>query len=307
MEGNTNLLLEKIDQHWKWSLAIFITTTLWLLNYFNILPFVKQTKLYESNLFYPVVLLFLLSLLTIVIKICHKANPLTRSYKHLKYAAPQIRKFLDENRRIFISVGPNSSAGQIGDIRTDPAVWETTKKNIILPNNDKILTLLEHVQNYKTTERDIVGRMKTHIHAFKEHCNNPHMDYTQHQFPMDFSDLIYKYSKNSSWRRRWLLNKITTWIRREILEEEINIQSIKFFGSALYIGKPSDIDILVKTSSIGLDTINCEALAWKHIQNRFTEKFNIKIDVKVFSGLEEQQFQDFLSKIPDSKEVDIHG
>ena len=72
-------------------------------------------------------------------------------------------------------------------------VWEDSKQNIILPNNGKLLAILENIKQYSSEEKMVVDAMKNHIEAFRTHCENPLFDYTDHQFPMSFSDLIYQY------------------------------------------------------------------------------------------------------------------
>ncbi len=180
-------------------------------------------------------------------------------------------------------------------------VWEDSKQNIICPNNIEIKALLSNVQYLDEQERPVVEKMLNHIEAFQTHCENPNFDYSNNQFPLNFSNLIYKYSaalRNSKNR----ISEYSEWLKAEITKESISVESIIFFGSALYGEESVDVDCIVKSEASSVGGVKSEAAKWKSVAASFERNFKIKLHLTVFSKMEEQAFNNFFSKLPDYQE-----
>lgn len=229
-----------------------------------------------------------------------KGEKKSKKYKSLKKAAPDLRKLLDENRRVFLTFGPNSDAGNVEDVRWDMQVWENTKQNNILPNNNQILSIINNVSNLTNEEERIAGDMRSHIEAFKTHCSDPLFDYSEHQFPMAFADLINQYCSNNQHTRA---TEYGAWVKQKVTAKSISIEKMYLYGGALYSQKTSDIDVLVKVETTAVDDIKVQALVWKDISRDFREAFGLKLHLTVFTGLEVQNYNQFLSKIPSHLEI----
>lgn len=99
----------------------------------------------------------------------------------------EVKALLKENRRIYRSFGPNSSADVREELRTDLTLWESAKSETIMPNNDEIASIIGKFQSSVPSKFEpVFQEMLNHIYAFKEHCNNPDFDYSAYQFPASF-------------------------------------------------------------------------------------------------------------------------
>lgn len=223
-----------------------------------------------------------------------------RKFKNLKKAAPTIRWILDENRRIFVNFGPNSGAGGVENVRMDMNVWEHTKQNIIVPNNDKLQNILKNIKKYSSEEKILVENMINHIEAFRVHCDNAMFDYSQHQFPMPFSDLIYQYCSANLDSKA---SNYGNWLQNQAANNSIPIEEIYVFGSALYREETIDVDILVKTNTKTINEIKNQADVWKQISSLFKDEYGLHLHLTVFSALETDSYNEFLSKIPSNLRI----
>ncbi len=218
----------------------------------------------------------------------------SRSYRNLKSVSGEIRKYLEENRRIFKECGPNSDKSQMGEIHQDMGVWETSKKEIIVPNNQAIYDLLKSVKSITSAQWPVVDKMFSHIVHFSAHVDNPTIDYSNHQFPQEFSDLIYDFGKPSKEREK-LINQISDWLKSEC--SDLNVVSVELFGSALYSDSISDFDLLVQTNDSCIEEIKSNTKAWKSLESNFYKAFSLKLHLLVFSKLEEKSHAEFVSKL----------
>lgn len=222
-----------------------------------------------------------------------------KDYKSLVDASEDIRPLMDDNRRIFMAFGPNSESGSTGDIRHDFEVWQECKQEQIVPNNEKILSLLNSVHTFKKHEEIIISDMKSHIQAFKTHCENPDFDYSDNQFPIVFSDLILGYCAQQP-------NKIEAY--KEWLEIELNdirhkVEAVYIFGSALYGQEKTDLDVIIKTLDTEVEEIRSLAQVFKGLKKSFHSQFNLHLHLKVYSELESGTYNDFMSKIAAVKRI----
>lgn len=222
-----------------------------------------------------------------------------KRYKSLAKSAKEIRPLIDDNRRIFTAFGPNSKSGNTDDLRQDYEVWEHLKREQVVPNNDKILSILNCVATYSQEELLIVNKMKSHITAFNKHCADPNFDYTNNQFPLGFADLIFSYSRKGS-------NKIdhySKWLQKNLTGSLDNIEAVYIFGSALYGQETTDVDVIIKNNLDSIDEVRRFSETSKEIRDSFEIEFSIALHLQVFSNLETKSFSEFLKKIHKSEKV----
>ncbi len=226
-----------------------------------------------------------------------------RRFQNLKQAAPKIRKYIDDNRRIFINFGPNSSTASGGEVRRDMGMWEISKKTVICPNNAEIKSILTNIQKPTQQEIAVIDKMLNHIDAFDAHCKDPYFDYSDNQFPPDFSKLIHEYCGQIS---KSHINEYSNYLKTKITEHAISVESVIFFGSALYGEETADVDCLIKSNATSIDIVKNESVKWRLIRNSFKENFNIKLHLTIFSKMskiDEVAYNDFLAKLPDHRKV----
>lgn len=102
-----------------------------------------------------------------------------------------IKPYLSENERIFESFGPNSGANSKGPLRRDLTLWYKASREKILPNNKEISNLIEINSKLIPVEyNDVIRQFINHVYAFDKHCADTSFDYSQFQFPKEFSDII---------------------------------------------------------------------------------------------------------------------
>lgn len=238
-------------------------------------------------------LMIAFSILIYFLRLVNHPNSGRRKYKSLKSASKEIRRLIDDNRRVFTAFGPNTDAGTIDRLRMDYEVWESLKTEQVCPNNDQILNILNSVRKLDSNEEPIVFEMKSHIQAFKKHCEDPSFDYTGNQFPVAFSDLIMKYcagNENS-------IEIYSDWFRDQLSHSNCIIDSVYLFGSALYGQEKYDVDVLIKTAASELNEIENDAIYFTELKNRFASSFNLKLHLKVYSDLEQDSYEEFIKKV----------
>ncbi|EMF7366339.1 hypothetical protein ABMY33_21435 [Vibrio vulnificus] len=233
------------------------------------------------------------------LKYYHRDLDKVVTYKSLRKAASAIRPLLDENRRIFMTFGPNSGSGSTGDLRHDMSLWEELKKTQIVPNNDKIRNILDSVSEFSQSEQVTVSDIKSHIEAFKKHCEDPEFDYSNNQFPQSFADLIFSYCA----KKHNNVDKYSYWLRNETLAEKARIENILIFGSALYGEEKIDVDIVIKTNDSSIEQVRSFSAYITELKNRFKGKFGLTLHATVFSELEVKSYEEFMLKIHSTKKV----
>lgn len=231
----------------------------------------------------------------------NKNNESKTNYRSLKKAAPALRKCLEENERVFKECGPNSSQyQQQEELRVDFTVWDNAKVNIILPNNDKIYKIISSIKKYSPEENRIINRMKTHIEHFEVHVKNDEVDYTDYQFPQEFSDLIYSYKKISR-KHQMKINEMTEWLVNELVD--IDVEKAYFFGSFLYSEYYHDIDLLIKTTANTRESIRASGQALKSFKAKCKTEKGEDLHLSIFSEIESDDFMAFKNKIRNLEEV----
>jgi len=228
--------------------------------------------------------------------------PGKKTFKNLAAAAPDIRKLMEENRRIFLSFGPNSSAGANGEIRHDPGSWQQLRREAICPNNEQIYDILKSVRRVSATEQPVVEKMLSHIEAFAHHCENPNYDYRDNQFPREFSDLILGYCAEAN-RGAIKVPAYGIWLKEAAKQHGLGIDEAYIFGSAIYGEEKSDVDLLVNSSASTIPDVKEQAVLWGKVATDFFAKFNLRLHTVVFSQLEADAYIGFISKIEHRERV----
>lgn len=224
----------------------------------------------------------------------------SKNYKNLSSASKDLRPILEENRRIFNTFGPNSDAGSTGELRHDYNVWNRLKSEQIVPNNIKILDILNNTETYKADEISHIEKMKSHIQAFEDHCKNPKFDYSNNQFPIGFSDLIMEYCAN---KKTVNFNKYSEWISQEVGTLDLNTEEIYIFGSALYGQEKTDVDMIIKTLDKNITEIKNSITLIETLKERFRQQFGLDLHLKVFSDLESASSDNFMKKLSNLKRI----
>jgi predicted nucleotidyltransferase len=276
--------------------------TLFEFKYKNI--FLKLSVENETDMFLKVIGIIFVLIACLFYYLVYIKNKNKIKYKTLKEASCVIKKILDDNKRIFKVQGPNSSVTNVGDLRSieQLSIWSETKTNRIIPNNEKIYSILENIETYKESEINLIEDMKNHIEAFRNHVLYANVDYSKHQFPINFAILITKYCNNGFLANKYF-EKYTLWINKYIVSYQIKyIQQKYLFGSVLYDKNPHDVDVLL---FINTDN-NIELLETSKLLNQMEKKFKNNfyksLHLTVFSLKEKKQFNDFKNKLLDTKE-----
>ncbi|MFV8449787.1 hypothetical protein ACNO65_06845 [Vibrio campbellii] len=254
----------------------------------------------SSTVFYVGVVLVFLSLWLFYQAHFTDRKKSSKSFKSLKKAAPFLIRLMEENERIFKECGPNSSSHHQDELRMNFSVWNNAKSEIIVPNNDQIYKVIIALKGLSVEESRIIAKMKSHIEHFKVHVTKGHINYSQHQFPQEFSDLVYSYKKVSRSHQK-KIDRVTSWLKEEL--NIADIESICLFGSFLYNENYHDIDVLIKTHSSTHDDIKRVALSVKEIKSEYTASFGEDLHISIFSELEKKRYLEFKGKIRNLKEV----
>lgn len=202
--------------------------------------------------------------------------------------AQEILPLLKENEYIFKNLGPNSNFDSEGELRTDLTLWHKKKVEIIEPNNDVIKELLERNKEViPQNHLDLIQQLKMHIDAFKEHLRNPNFDYRQHQFPIEFYDLILDSCKTAGYNSR-IINKSLKWLSKRI--SKLDAKDWFLFGSILlYPKKALDTDIALQMQN----TSQFDSLGSLKIDYKL--KFKKNLDITVFHSDENDEYEKFKS------------
>jgi predicted nucleotidyltransferase len=256
----------------------------------------------KGNMLFLIISIFILCILFFLDYI--DKTVVNLEFKNLKKASPTIKKLLDDNKRIFKTHGPNSSSQSVDDIRNNEQIpiWNTIKKTKIIPNNERIYSILENIKKYDNSEIPLIESMKNHIEAFKEHVmGESFINYTNHQFPIKFSILISKYANNGLLNSNFY-KKYLDWINVYIKQNQHNIKFKDLFGSSLYDKEPSDIDILIFIESDNFEVIKDNAKLLNTLSKDFNEKFGKKLHITTFSEKEIHEYKKFKKLLLDTKE-----
>jgi predicted nucleotidyltransferase len=308
-----SLLNPQFDKKIIWALLTFGFLLIGYQNLINFITsfefkykglFLKLSIENETDIFLKIVGIIFVLIACLFYYLVFIKNRDNTKYKTLKEASCTIKKLLDENKRIFKTQGPNSSTTSVDNLRNTAqlSVWNETKSEKIVPNNEKIYSILAKIETYKESEISLVEDMKNHIEAFKNHVQYADVDYSEHQFPIKFSILITKYCNNGLLANKYF-EKYTSWINEYIVSNQIEyIQDKYIFGSVLYDKKPHDIDVLLFVNTSSSTELFSTSELLKQMEKKFKADFDKSLHLTVFSLREEERFDDFKNRLLDTKE-----
>ncbi len=213
----------------------------------------------------------------------------------LRSVAIQIRKILRDNERIFKNFGPNSSSKFTEDVRWDLKAWDRLKKEKIVPNNNLIKKLIEQYMALFPDEIEpIVIKMINHIEVFEIHCQDPSVQYSDNQFPVEFERLINDLA--SDVKNPGAFFRVTgTWIEDEFINRNIPIIEGFFLGSILRERlRPQDVDICFLIHDIEPKRRREISAELKKIKRSFKRKFNTALHLTIFRSHEKAEYDCFL-------------
>lgn len=219
----------------------------------------------------------------------------------------KIRPLLDENSRIFLDFGPNSDANSVDPVRWDLTLWENSKREIIVPNNRKTAALIkEHYSSIPHEYRNIFNSMLSHIYAFEKHCETPAFDYSEHQFPKAFKQIITNTCLETSKNNPALL-AIEAWLVEKLKSGELEVLEGFIFGSALRGAEyPDDFDIIVLLAASTYSDIKSNALKIEKVKRQFRKTYDRYLHVTAFSKLEIANYNEFVSKLKHKRLLPVH-
>jgi predicted nucleotidyltransferase len=156
----------------------------------------------------------------------------------------QILPFLIENRYIFKTFGPNSSAQEMELLRMDMTLWKQARTDFIIPNNERIATLLNKNKDLiPAINLGLFQQLSSHIYAFKKHVENEDFDYSDFQFPSEIDNVIKETCIKEAQRQPFFLNAVQQ-IRNRLKFD--GVKQIVLFGSFLfYSNNKNDIDFAI--------------------------------------------------------------
>jgi hypothetical protein len=218
--------------------------------------------------------------------------------------AHQIWPLLTENARAFGSFGPNSGAESAAPVRWNMELWDEAKIDIILPNNRKIKELIENNWNIiPEKDKPVFKQMISHIYAFEKHCNNPMLNYTEHQFPQAFAKIIDDIC-SAEIEKGVTLNKIESWLLIKFKEKELPLVEAYLIGSILRgIFEGADVDIFLLLNNITVEEIKNSGNKLIDIKQQFLLEFGLPLHAIVFSQPEKSGFYEFLENLTRKKLV----
>lgn len=205
---------------------------------------------------------------------------------------------LNENERVFKSFGPNSGADSVGQLRWDTTLWEKSKQEIIVPNNKRIEGLIRSYNGLiPEKHKPIFDKMLAHIYAFEKHCQNPAFDYSEHQFPKQFSEIIGDTCFKVATKDSSILN-IREWLVERMNTMGLRVIEGYFIGSILMSpSEAADIDIIIFLSDQSTDEIMDSTTKVDALKEHFKLEFGKPLHVTAFSISEQDKLRDFVGSV----------
>lgn len=212
------------------------------------------------------------------------------TFKEFGELCQEILPLLKDNEYTFKTTGPNSDANNLGEMRTDFTLWNKLRKDVIVPNNSAIENLITKNQKLIPSKYSLVfQQMLLHIKAFSEHVDNPNFDYSEYQFPKEFTPIIIEESYKLALVNKNLI-KISKWLKKNIKTDVITESFI--FGSVLFTPqKANDVDVIFLSSNL---------IVYDFIDNLkfdFKLKFRKELHVTLFQQ-NETNYQNFINANP---------
>lgn len=213
--------------------------------------------------------------------------------------ARQIWPLMATNGRAFMSFGPNSGAESAAPVRWHLDLWENAKKEIIFPNNRKILTLINKNYAYiPQIHASIFDQMLAHIYAFEKHCENPSLDYSDHQFPVAFAKIVDDTCAQEAENGETDVEEIGKWLLRHFDKLSLQVVNAHLIGSVLRgIFPGADVDVFLLLDDSNPVEIKISNHLLENMKQDFLLAFGRPLHVIAFSKTEKQQYHSFLNKL----------
>ena len=183
----------------------------------------------------------------------------------------RIRPLMEENGRVYRDFAPNSGANSPGPLRLEFGLWDRAKREILVPNNQKIAGLLEGGRDLvPATHRPLFDAWMSHIYAFEKHCEDPAVDYRDHQFPVGVTSVVATGAARDPMVDAELMDLVA---RLEAdLAPHKDITAAGLFGSQLYAAEArTDVDVVLRLSQGARDSDLVSKLKrefWQHHGNQ---------------------------------------
>lgn len=200
---------------------------------------------------------------------------------------------LNDNKYLFQTFGPNSSANELGQLRIDMTLWHSSRVDYIIPNNNLLSCLIE--KNMMVIPEKYLlpfQKLKSHIYAFKKHVENPTFDYTEYQFPKEIEKIIKDECFVYNIQQDDFL-KIKNWITMRLSIQEI--QGGFLFGSVMFSTMHNkDIDIVVLLNPLQKAELVQLPNTLNEINHSFKKSFNKHLHFIVFTDAERKKYSIFI-------------
>jgi predicted nucleotidyltransferase len=218
--------------------------------------------------------------------------------------AHEIWPLITENHRAFKSYGPRSGAADAAPVRWDLSLWEEAKTDIILPNNQKIEELIKsNWEQIPPKYQPAFEKMLTHIYAFEKHCENSTIDYTEHQFPQEFTSIIDETCVREA-NRGIDIEKIENWLEAKFETVGLPVTQAYLAGSILRgTFEDSDVDIFLLLSDTNPDEIKTSSQNLQQIKTLFLLEFKCPLHCAVFSKSETEAFHEFINNLTRKRQL----
>lgn len=131
-------------------------------------------------------------------KISHEKN-IRESINVVRYPSSRemalaIKRLLIKNYRIWNDFGPESETAKKNPISNIAQYWSLQKLSTIVPNNRKIIGIIErHEDMFEIEDYEICCEYISHANLFEQNCYS--ILETSKRFPQQFKEVIDKYEK----------------------------------------------------------------------------------------------------------------
>lgn len=104
-----------------------------------------------------------------------------------------LKRLLIENRSIFDQFGPESFVARRNPISKVKEIWDLRKLSTLIPNNKKIINLIERNPSlFSDEEFSIFLRFKSHASSFENNAYERMDNESVSTFPIEFSEMIFR-------------------------------------------------------------------------------------------------------------------
>lgn len=127
-----------------------------------------------------------------IAKALNKAKPIPQNqYQDKEELKEAIREILNENNYIFESYGPHSEFAMNETQSNAVDIWRDKTVKIIIPNNQKLLTILEENTNLLSAdEKLILYKFKLHKEGFEQNQLSSDKNSTVPTFPVELNTIF---------------------------------------------------------------------------------------------------------------------